>query len=129
VETKAQASLGHLYRTEGKRYADGAVILVELLINALQHSEVASVDSDLKTRREQLREELKQCFINALSDRASRAHQQIIEGFRHRRVTPDSTAELLIDAGLVSEDIWGAFGRSSTFFRFRSLEVGQLGYR
>ncbi|MCX7408537.1 MAG: DUF3482 domain-containing protein [Planctomycetales bacterium] len=95
---------------QDKRHGESAEIIVDLLINALQHRETVSADADLKSRREQIGEELKQRFVKALSDREARAHQQIIELFRHRRVKTESTGELLFDAELFSEDTWRAFG-------------------
>lgn len=93
-----------------KRFDECAEIIVELLIAALQHCEVAGTDADLKTRREKLGEELKQRFVKSLSDREALAHQRIIETFRHRRVKTESTGELFFDAELFSEDTWRAFG-------------------
>lgn len=97
---------------QDKRLDECAEIVVALLINALQHTEVASADADLESRRAQIAEELKQRFITALSDLEVRAHKQIIEIFRHSRVTSEVAGELLFDAELFSEDTWRAFGLS-----------------
>ena len=83
----------------------------DLLVAALQHSEIASADEELvESRRNALGEELKQKFIKTVSDRETHAHQEIIKLFRHHRVKTESAGESLFDAELFSDDTWRAFG-------------------
>lgn len=93
-----------------QRIGECAEIIVELITDALQHSEQTSGDARSAKRREQIGKKLKQRFIKTLSDQETRAHQQIIELFHHRRVTAESTAEALFDSELFSEETWQLFG-------------------
>lgn len=92
------------------RLDECAEIILKLLIDALQHREIASADAESEARRNSLGDELKQRFVNAVSTREAFAQQDIIKLFRHNRVTTESTGELLFDAELFSDDTWRAFG-------------------
>jgi hypothetical protein len=93
-----------------KRLGECAEIITNLLVDTLQHREVASADAEFEARRKSLGEELKQRFVKAVSAREASAHQDIIKLFRHNRVTTESAGELLFDAELFSDDTWRAFG-------------------
>ncbi len=111
---KLKQAVAILDEQHKKRLGECAEIIVGLLINTLQHREVAGADADLETRREALGEELKQRFVKSVSDREASGHQQIIELFRHSRIKTESAGTLLFDAGLFSEDTWRAFGLDET---------------
>jgi hypothetical protein len=100
-----------IFREEwDRRLGECAEIIVELLIDALTHREVAGADEGAKARREAIGEKLKERYVKAVSARELRAHQAIIKLFGHSRVRAEAAGEQLFDAGLFSEDTWRAFG-------------------
>ncbi len=110
---KLKQAVALFTKDQETRLADCAETIGELLIFALQHSEVAIADSavvESPAWREALRDELKQRFIRTVSAREASAHQKIIKIFRHSRVDLDLAGESLFDTGLFSEDTWKAFG-------------------
>ena len=99
-----------IYREEWEaRLDDCAEIIVELLIAALTHQEVAA-SPELKTRRVALGEELKQRYVQAVKAREAEAHRGIIRLFGHSRVKTEEAATQLFDADLFSDETWRAFG-------------------
>jgi hypothetical protein len=92
-----------------RRIGECAEIIVELLFDALTHTEVAA-SPEGRTRRDVLGEELQQRFMKAVSSRETRAHHEIIRLFGHNRVKTDDTSGPLFDAGLFSDETWRAFG-------------------
>jgi hypothetical protein len=109
-----------------RRIGECAEIIVELLIEALTHQEVAAAPES-KSRREALGEELKQRFIQAVSARELRAHQEIIRLFGHNRVRAATGGEPLFDAGLFSDETWQAFGLSENQLIAATAAAGAAG--
>ena len=93
-----------------KRLGESAEIIVELLADALTHREVAGADTESKTRRAAVGEELKARFVKAVSAREARAQRAIIKLFGHNRVQAEAAGEQLFDTALFSDDTWRAFG-------------------
>ena len=99
-----------IFREEWQhRLGECAEIIVELIVGALTHQETAP-SSELQSRRLALGEELKKRYLEAVSSRETRAHQEIIRLFGHSRVKAESTADRLFDTGLFSDETWRAFG-------------------
>jgi hypothetical protein len=93
-----------------QRLDECARVVTDFLIGALQHREVARLESEDSARRDRQAEALRERYVKAISDRESRAHSQLIDLFRHHRVTLESTGELLFDEGLFSAETWQIFG-------------------
>ena len=99
-----------IFREEWEhRIRDCADIIVDLLVSALTHQEVAAAPEGT-SRRDQLGEELKQRFVAAVSARENAAHREIIRLFGHSRVQAEAGGGPLFDAGLFSDETWRAFG-------------------
>jgi hypothetical protein len=92
-----------------RRLGECADLMIELLIDCLTHQEVAPGD-ELAARRTALAAELKQRFVQKLSEREVRAHQEIIRLFGHSRVQANEAVGQLFDAELFSDETWRAFG-------------------
>lgn len=99
------------------RLEEGAEIIVELLIDALTHREIADEpptshpgQAASPTATAHLAEDLKSRFRQAIRERETRAHRGLIQLFGHRRVRPDDSDAPVFDSDLFSEDTWRLFG-------------------
>lgn len=92
------------------RLAEGAEIIVELLLDSLTHRESTPASPGSQHRRQAAAEDLKTRFTAALADRELRAHRALIQLFGHRRVRAEIAETPLIGSDLFSDDTWRAFG-------------------
>lgn len=98
-------------RDEGnRRLDDAAQILVELLADALTHTESAFLDPEEAGRREETAKELSARFQSAIAKRELRAHTRLIELFDHGLVNAESSAAELFADNLSSEETWRFLG-------------------
>lgn len=113
---KLKQAVAIYVEAQQQRIADCATVIVNLLIDSLEYREDAPLESEAPARRERQAAELREHFVNAITARETKAHNQIIELFRHHRVSPDRLGELPFDEGLFSSETWKLFG----------LDKGQL---
>ncbi len=107
---KLNRAIALLREEQATRISECAEIIVELLADALAHREVAGMDARGPSRREELGEELRARFIEAVRAREIGAHRAIIRLFRHNRVKADDAQGPVFDADLFGVDTWRLFG-------------------
>lgn len=90
---------------------DAATILVELLDEALTHTENAFLPRNKTDTKKTVVEEATQRFYQTLSAREARAHRDLIKLFRHSRVEMAGGEERRFFAeDLFCEETWKVFG-------------------
>ncbi|MBX3743842.1 MAG: DUF3482 domain-containing protein [Verrucomicrobiae bacterium] len=100
-----------LYREAWEdRLRECAEIVVELLVDALTHQEVAGAPPTNGMERDRVAEGLKARFTRNVGARELEAHRAMIRLFGHRRVRALTGEAPVYDADLFSADTWRAFG-------------------
>jgi hypothetical protein len=98
-------------REEGnRRLDDAAQTLVELLGDALTHTESAFLDPEEASRREEIARELSAHFQAAIAKHELRAHIRLIELFDHGLVNAGASAAGFFAENLSSEETWRFLG-------------------
>jgi hypothetical protein len=92
------------------RLEECAEVMVQMLVECLQHRETSLLKSDLATHRKQLGEQLKQRYMAAVESIEVRAHDRIIKLFGHNLVKSGTTSEHLFGNDLFSDETWQMFG-------------------
>jgi hypothetical protein len=90
-----------------------AEIIVELLVDALTHSERRAPDSAAPAHVEHAAAELRERFLDALSRREAKAHREFVRLFGHRFVKSEASREQLVGSDLFSDETWTALGLDS----------------
>lgn len=93
-----------------ERLRDASEIVAELLADCLTHDEQALLSEE--SARQTLERQLVERYQKWIIDRESRAHQQILDLFRHQRVKLEDSRTDLFEEGLFSDRTWSAFGCS-----------------
>src|SRR5690606_33761222 len=95
------------------RLEECAEVMVQMLVDALQHRETSMLKSDLTTHRKQLGEELKERYMAAVGGIESSAHARIIKLLGHTLGKTGDTAEHHFAHDLFSDETWQMFGLDS----------------
>lgn len=107
---KLKQAVAIFTETQQQRVEECADVIADFLIDAIQHREVSRLATDSPARQERQSNELRERFVKSIADREARAHAQLIELFRHHRVTTEAAGELLFNEGLFSAETWQIFG-------------------
>ncbi|MES2572467.1 MAG: GTPase/DUF3482 domain-containing protein, partial [Verrucomicrobiota bacterium] len=93
-----------------RRLSECTTNLVEMLIDCLTHEERTLLQSESERQKEE--RVLTEKFQKAISSREARAHNAVIELFRHRLIKSETSSDELFEEGLFSEQTWSLFGCS-----------------